>query len=1096
MAKDKPQPRWQFEATGFFALRTALLPFRTLLDWADGMATPAALDGDNLAAAVACDRSELRSRLKAIAQRPEIAESLFVASPSVHAELAAWLASPDASDERLEQTVARYVQRMAGRATPFGLFAGCSVGRIGAATDIAMAGLSEYRRYSRLDNDYLARLMEHLARRQDVRTSVLYRPNSSLYRLAGRWRYVETRLGGGRRRHTLVALDADGFLDAAVARAQAGATVDALAAHVVTADPDGEITTEEATAYVLELVDRQVLVSDLSPVVTGHEAIDDLIEQLRPLAPAVDVVTTLDDVRARLAAIDRTKLGIDPARYREVEDRLSGLGVKPDPSRLFQVDMIKPAPDAVLGSAVVEEIARTVRVLHRISWVGGAESLRRFREAFVARYERREVPLFEVLDEESGIGFDRSQAPTAENVPLLQGLPFPGAADGPFGTWTSRDAFLLSRLQTVFETGGQVLDLSDADIERLANPQPRQLPDGFSVMAALIAAPDRADTNFQVLLRYAAGPAGANLLARFCHADPILQEWVQKHLAREESLRPDAVFAEIVHLPEGRMGNILARPVLRDYEITYLGRSGVPLERQVPAGDLLVSVQDDRVVLRSARLGCEVIPRLTNAHSYSRGQGVYRFLCNLQIGNAAPWVGWIWGALDSAPFLPRVVHGRSILARARWRVDKETIAAFTKGALAERVLALHRWRADNHLPRFVALADSDNELPIDFENVLSVEAFLQIVKKREAFVLFEMFPGAGALCAYGPEGQFVHEIIVPFVRQAEPSATDAPAKVRRQAIGIRRSFPPGSEWLYLKWYAGTASVDSFLIGEAPDFIRSQVESGAVDRWFFVRYSDPDWHVRLRLHGDPARLQSETLADAHRAIAPALADGSVWKVQVDTYEREIERYGGEDGILLCEEVFWRDSEAVLDILRLVPGDAGVDARWQLCLRAWDLLLADMGLTLEARHELTKENRAACGRQFRSNKTLERALGDRFRGQRKTIERLFDESAEASHPLGGALAVLRRRSQHLADVTAALRARGDAGRLSAPVKSIASNLLHMTANRMLRSAHRPQELVLYDYLDRYYESQIARARGRARRQPVGRPGVAPYHVGEPT
>src|SRR5437660_5118684 len=109
---------------------------------------------------------------------------------------------------------------------------------------------------------------------------------------------------------------------------------------------------------------------------------------------------------------------------------------------------------------------------------------------------------------------------------------------------------------------------------------------------------------------------------------------VQEHLRAEEQLKKDrnAVFAEVAHLPEGRIGNVLFRPILRHYEIPYLGSSRLPQERQIQVSDLMVSVQGERVVLRSRRLGCEVIPRLTSAHGYAHNRNLklYKFLCLLQ----------------------------------------------------------------------------------------------------------------------------------------------------------------------------------------------------------------------------------------------------------------------------------------------------------------------------------------------------------------------------------------------------------------------------------------------------------------------------------
>ena len=62
------------------------------------------------------------------------------------------------------------------------------------------------------------------------------------------------------------------------------------------------------------------------------------------------------------------------------------------------------------------------------------------------------------------------------------------------------------------------------------------------------------------------------------------------------------MFAEIVHLPESRIGNILMRPVLRQYEIPYLCGTTLSEEFQIPLTDLLVGIEGDKVVLRSQKL--------------------------------------------------------------------------------------------------------------------------------------------------------------------------------------------------------------------------------------------------------------------------------------------------------------------------------------------------------------------------------------------------------------------------------------------------------------------------------------------------------------
>jgi thiopeptide-type bacteriocin biosynthesis protein len=1096
-------------------LRTPFLPFDDFAAWNDRLEAPKALaEPEHLGSALAADRRRLRERLRRLLDRAEVREAVFLASPDLDQGLEYWYREPDCErGGRAERALVRYFSRMAGRATPFGLFAGTSTGSIGQRTCLELDASRSYRRHTRLDMDYVFALTEALAADPSVRGSLLYAPNSSLYRAGGRVRYVEARLKDRLRSYHLVAVDDTPLLRAALDFAEGGIRPRDLAAALATA----EITVERLETYVGQLIDNQILLPDLAPLVTGPEPIHPLIIQLQAHPQTAEVVHTLGQVRDELAALDRAGPGVEPGRYRTVAGSLEALPVKVELQRLFQVDLVKPAPAATLGEEVLAEVRRGIEILHRITRQRRESELTRFAAAFAARYEEREVPLVVALDEESGISFGQGDGPGADPSPLLNGVAFPGEQNE-LTAWGAPERHLLRKLTEALKNGAEEIVLEEADLEALSPGNPPPLPDALSVIATVAAASPEALAagEFRLLFVGAFGPSGAPLLGRFCHADELLRQGVEAHLRAEEALQPDAVFAEIVHLPEGRVGNILARPVLREYEIPYLGRSGARADQQIPVRDLQLSVRGGKIRLRSARLGREVVPRLTTAHNFDRvNLPVYRFLSRLGGQGVAAGLSWQWGPIEGASFLPRVRCGRLVLSLACWRLERDELKRLGELQGAALFRAVQEWRSRRQLPRLVQLVDGDNTLTVDLENLLSIEAFVPLVKARSEARLQELFPDPDELVARGPEGGFVHELVIPLVKEGtEPAgegesrqrpsksksksksrskSTTGPAltltptltltpSVRPVAPSLPRVFVPGSEWLDARLYTGKATADHVLGEVVEPLVRNAIGSGAADSWFFIRYGDPGWHLRVRLHGRPKSLFSKVLPELRGRVEPLLADGRLNGVKLATYEREVERYGGPDGIELAEQLFYHDSEAVLEMLPLLErGDAGLDERWRLALRGMDMLLEDLGFDLDARHALAQRSREQFMAEIRADARLKAQLGSKYRQERARLETLLDPAMDRDSPLRAGFAILRRRSEQLAPVIHELQARERAGRLTVPLAEMAWSFLHMHVNRLLRSSQRQQEAVLYEYLARLYESR--RARLMRQTQPQG-------------
>lgn len=1076
-ARRTAAPARELEDVGFFVLRTPLLSREQV--WG---AVPARAPGGGAAAgATGDDRYDqdvatLRAAMCAALHDPCVREAIHVASPRIAAAIDGYLAAPTTPASReLEPVLVRYLSRMSSRPTPFGLFAGSAVGRVGGESRLHRSPRAALGRASYLDSGWLMHLCARLSTRDVARGPLRFVPSSSSYRVAGSWRWAEPQQLAGRSVYRLASAEDCAEIRVVLERARGGATRAelGLALRAAMTAAGEETSDEDVAAFVDELVDSHLLMPQLAPAVTGGSPMPALRAQLRTLGGFEREVAALQSAEDQLAQLDERGLGAAPARYAGIVASLPPEMADPQAVR---VDMRDDATDITLSQAVVDEVARAVWMLDALHPAVN-HHLERFKQQFVERYGARTVPLCEALDEEVGIGFERGSEIDIAPQPLFLGLQLGArtarATPPPF---EPHHAVMLRLLEELEATGGDELRLEQATLESLRVARPHRPAASVSAVIRFSGAPEDLDLGrARVLVQAFAGPPGGMHLARLAHALPALVEPLRELARREQAWHPQATFAEVVHAPEGGFATVVRRPLLRPAEIEYLGVSGAAPEQRIGIDDLDVSVRGDRVVLTSRRLGREVIPRLTSAHTYDarRNLAVYRFLGTMQHNDGASGLGWSWGPLEARRFLPRVSIGRVVVARARWRIDDAQLRSLSAPTPRARFDALQALRSALRLPRFVTCGEADQLLTIDLDNALLCDALLDDLAGAREMVLTEAFPAPGDDPVHGPEGAYAHEVVLPLVRPAPPAAAQ-PSVAMTTTARAACVHAPGGEWLCARLFASPRTVDDLLDQVVTPLVAGARAQAACDGWFFIRYDAPAWHLRLRLRlqGEPRRLWGELLPALHARVQPWLADGRVARMELACYEPELERYGGAHALALVERIFEADSDACLELLGVAARRGDEQLRWRMALLGVDRLLGDLGHDDESRHVFAARHRAAFAREHAADVTLERALGARFRPRRRELEALLDG---ADGPAAReALRILAVRSERIQPLHRALVDQERSGALAVPRSAIVESVVHMFVNRMSRSGPRAQEYVLHDMLERLYEGRLARAR----------------------
>jgi class I lanthipeptide synthase len=1067
-----------FGFADFFVLRCPLLPFERAITLFE--ASTSALARADKEGRVG---NELRavpiSLVRTLLAETGVREAIALASPSLRTRLD----SLDTTDDHKKRDRAiaafvRYYLRAAGRPTPFGLFGCTSVGLRSRSSDLSIEPPHQSRPCVRLDHEVLGDLVAVIDGHPEIRKRLTYAPNSSLYHCGGQLRYVERSYDArGVCRYELAAVDSSQDLEAILVAAHEGMRYD----KVLDILTESGLSSEDGEAFLEELIQAQILVSTLEPPLVCGDSFRHVMSELQSSIPSHPVTRTLEQIGAVLNSLSMSPIGRAENLYDAAATLVRSLPLRIEHDCLFDVQLPNLSSTITLGPSVYSELQNALDVLEACrdahvdsDYRKGRDELDTFRQAFVRRYEYQSVPLAVALDDELGIGFKGGWNQRGEDQPE-------GHSKGP--KWTARDSVLSRHLFDALGRGERELRFDDSDIVELRGtvPQPpHQVTHSFVTIARLAAHDSKAIDagEYHLYVEACHGTHGGAIFGRFCAADPRLCELVRAELRAEEEAMPTRTVAEIAHLPQWRMANVISRPSLRTFELPYLGRAGATAANRLDLNDLYVSVVDDRIVLSSQRLGHEVVPSLTSAHAALEDNNVpvYRFLYALQIQREVPRLTWSWGALTSVPFLPRVTFGRTILALARWWLTKKDLAPLEGLAWSEYAASL---RSRLGLPRHVAIVKGDNFLPVDITTRLGIDVLVSLARGYDEILVVELFPPADSLAVTDGVERYTHELLIPtrsLAAASRPQDAQPPPRPRLSPV-LGPSYAPAREWLFAKLYTGPVTGDRILVQLVGPLVAGLKAAGHIDRWFFIRYADPLFHLRLRLHGRSQDLSRFVLPQISAHCGPWLDNGSLHTLQFDTYRPEVDRYGGTEAMPLVESLFHADSEAALALIESAD-DASEKTRILAALAGIDGLLGDAQMRLDQRRALMHELLASFGGAelpAAQAKLRRNAQSGEFRARRSAIVAvLSDKLGHDNSSRARIAAILRRRSIIFRPALASLVEMTAAGLLTTPVGRILASLVHMHVNRVMQQAPRTREQDLYYFLSQHYDSEFARAR----------------------
>ncbi|MFY7928151.1 MAG: thiopeptide-type bacteriocin biosynthesis protein [Oligoflexus sp.] len=750
---------------------------------------------------------------------------------------------------------------------------------------------------------------------------------------------------------------------------------------------------------------------------------------------------------------------------------------------VIQLDLIGRGPGGVSEkwlSGVTQQAEKLINLCAQENTV-----LQGFITKFRERFEDSPVPLLEAIDQEDGVQF--MDTPPARSE-LLDGIRFSPGLQARSSTQPP-DGRLAQALDTlVYPIDGASIDLAEV-LSRSKNAQASSIPHVNSVTGKSLHLQVLVDSSGTVLataVHSIAGATGVEMIGRFTTIDSQSCSVAANHLAQLDNEQRfhsgrRQVRAELHHVPAGRLLNVVRRSAELCADWISITDWHNEQRGSIRLSDLYLQLSGSKLSVFDKERCLEVLPSLTSVHnSHLKALPVYAFLASLahespvKIDLSGPRS---WRILKHTP---RVVFGDLIVKRATWTFSGQSLLLL-KGLLADSCTSTFSFNGvAPSMPRYVTLDEGDNSLLIDLDSSAMRKMLLDEINQSKKISLAESLLSVVDSSVSLQATQLL-EIVIPY------TITDGAVDVRAEAYSrgdskhpleideIDKSWDPNTfilgDWRYWKIYCSSEQSDVLLFSVIMPMIERLLDAKLIDKWFFVRYNAPSYHVRLRYR---VRSINEMLVDRSFGdiLSSARAAGLIWRCEIAEYCREVYRYGGPSGIELAETVFQLDSELVVKCLvnnsseleseryRLVGAIALVE-----CYLSFvnDLSISDSDVLSRLNEGYTQT--------LISNKLEQATIGKKYRELRGLWDSLAMVSSPESEMVRSVTTEWRsQEKRRLALFDSLFRLPNKQSmRPGYQLQEMTCSLIHMLMNRWWVDSARLYEALVYEFMLRRRRSQ---------------------------
>ncbi|MFE3872173.1 lantibiotic dehydratase [Flavobacterium sp. ZS1P70] len=978
------------------------------------------------------DPNELGEFIDRLFDHKIFSEAVYLASPSLHKE---WekIVKGEKDRGKINESILKYYLRSFSNTVPFGLFTTYSI-----HSNINFK--EDFTRFTNVDMEYLVKLVEHLNENEIIRKITLFRKNNTIYKVGNHYRYIEPQYRDNILTYTLSSIESDQLLDLLLSLTEKEFYLTDVKKMIL--DGVEDVNEEEIASYINQLVDSKIYISCFEVSLNEENLLGQIINfyqkhKIEILKDAYlnKIFEIIINVNEKIKVFDNVIFN-SKEKYQNIFSELNNIGILFEEKFVVNSNLRKNTNDYFDEIKLDKKLNKLLSVLTKLSHsnIHSQSHFEVFKKNFYNRYENQEVPLMEALDNELGIGYLPNFKDDVIFSDLIDDIILPSE---PIKVREVKiEPAIYNFWLNLFMKNTDIIDLEKENLEAF-EINDKVVNGTFSVTYSYL--------NDKLYLKHAGGASGSNLLGRFSNNDKDVMAIMRKITDFEKSVFKDKITAEIIHLPMNRAGNILIRKVDRGSEISLISKTSNN-SNTIDANDLTISLRGDRIILKSKKEDKEIMPFLTSAQNYHYNSlPIYQFLCDLQTQERLTKLSLNFGgfSIGGLNHFPRLIFGENlILQNATWLIKKEE---------CKKIEDLKIYLDYINVPQFFYITNGgEDKMIIDKENLNTLNVLFDEINKNKVVKITECIYNM-----YDEDKGYANEFISIFQTNSNNKETVKPIIKVSQNEVVKRNFIYGDEWVYFKIYTGRVTADEILLKSISDITTNLINQKVIDKWFFLRFTDPDFHLRIRFHLTDVSKYNEVSNEIYAKFNELEKGNKIWKIDLSTYKRELERYQWSN-IENSETIFYIDSKFTINLLNQLKKEKSIK-RWFFILKSIDDFFVAFDLSVDDKNEIMQKMFNSFWVEHGSHKSIKKEIDVKFRKYEKEISTLF------STPPSSLKSIYLERLNELKAIKFNEKAKDN-------LHDLVWSYIHMHVNRFMPSNPRFHELILYGILEKYYKKEI--------------------------